>query len=378
MKRWGGIRRGSSGATGPRGFTIVELLIVIAVIIMLMGILIVAINAATRTAQGTNTRALMSSMKQALVRFKGDIGYLPPVLGNTTEAIIDDPVDHGLRKLFDPRGGGVPPTWGDGDDVLPEKPDGTENGAYRENIQNWYSVTSLAEYLLGYGHHQQDGYGFIPNDLPDGGSFPEERPALGIRDPGHDGVWGATVNFNADGGLASRMEGVSESVDIGKVYGPYLELRDEQAVAGVEWNPSKQDFDVFYPGDSNYDPHGPKILLDYWGKPIRYYRRLYSPGDLRSPYRRMNRTPPMLPEATLADVFLLRPFEVDPGGAIDSSYADDEGDTTITTTLKSAEFALFSSGPDRAFDPTTRYDARDNNDDGVDYSNEDNIVELGP
>ncbi|MHC4786270.1 MAG: type II secretion system protein, partial [Planctomycetota bacterium] len=64
---------------GTRGFTIVELLIVIAVIIMLMGILIVAINAATRTAQGANTRSLMSSIKQGLVRFRADMGYLPPV-----------------------------------------------------------------------------------------------------------------------------------------------------------------------------------------------------------------------------------------------------------------------------------------------------------
>jgi type II secretory pathway pseudopilin PulG len=379
VKRWGGISRGCSGAAGPRGFTIVELLIVIAVIIMLMGILIVAINAATRTAQGTNTRALMSSMKQALVRFKGDVGYLPPVLGNTTETIIDDPVDHGLRKLFDPRGGGNPPAWGDGNDILPEWPTQPPqaNDAYIVNVQDWYSVTTLPEFLLGYGHHQQDGYGYIPDDLPGGGSFPDERPALGFRDPGHDGVWGATMN-NGDGGLASRMQGVSESVDTGKVYGPYLELRDEQAVAAVEWNSLQGEFDVFYPGDGNYNPHGPKVLLDYWGKPIRYYRKLYSPGDLRSPYRRMNRTPPMLPEATLADVFLLRPYEVEPGAAIDSIWADAEGDTTITATLKSAEFALFSAGPDRAFDPTTRYDARDNNDDGVDYSNQDNIVELGP
>jgi type II secretory pathway pseudopilin PulG len=368
---------------GTRGFTIVELLIVIAVIIMLMGILIVAINAATRTAQGTNTRALMSSIKQALVRFKGDIGYLPPVLGDTSPTILDAD-NHDLRKLFDPRGENAQWDSSSDDDILPERRDGNPNNNYPVNVQEWYSVTTLAEYLLGYGHHNQDGYGYISPDqggpLYDGSSptEPDERPPEGIRDPGHDGVWGATINSAADGGLLSRMQGVSGSVDIGKVYGPYLELRDEQAVAGVDWDPATQELVVRFPGDGNYDPYGPKVLLDYWGKPIRYYRRLYAPGDLRSPYRRMNRTPPMLPEATLADVFLLRPYEVDPGGAIDSIWADDDGDTTITATLKSAEFALFSSGADRAFDPLVRYDALDNNDDGVDYSNEDNIVELGP
>ncbi|MHC4348027.1 MAG: type II secretion system protein [Planctomycetota bacterium] len=382
MKRWGGISQGSSGATGPRGFTIVELLIVIAVIIMLMSILIVAINAATRTAQGTNTRALMASMKQALVRFNGDIGYLPPVLGIPNPVNLDAD-NHDLRKLFGPRG--VNRQWdaSSSDDILPELRNGNPNNNYAINVQDWYSVTTLAEYLLGYGHHNQDGYGYIsPNQggpLYDGSpGQPDERPPEGIRDPGSDAVWGATINLDADGGLASRMQGVSESVDIGKVYGPYLELRDEQAVAGVDWDPARHELIVTFPGDSNYDPYGPKVLVDYWGKPIRYYRKLYSPGDLRSPYRRINRTPPMLPEPTLADVYLLRPYEVDPGGATDSIYADAAGDTTITATLRSAEFALFSSGPDRAFDPTTRYDARDNNDDGVDYSNEDNIVELGP
>ena len=87
----------------PRGFTIVELLIVIAVIILLLSILIVAVNAATRTAQSASTRTLMNSMKQALVRFKADIGYYPPVLGDVSPTDFT-PDNHDLRKLFDPRG----------------------------------------------------------------------------------------------------------------------------------------------------------------------------------------------------------------------------------------------------------------------------------
>jgi type II secretory pathway pseudopilin PulG len=360
---------------GTRGFTIVELLIVIAVIIMLMGILIVAINAATRTAQGANTRSLMSSIKQGLVRFRADMGYLPPVLGNTTAAIDDDPHNHGLRKLFAPTGQNGQWDSGSGDDILPELRDGNPNNNYVANVQEWYSVTTVAEYLLGYGHHQQDGYGYIPPDVPDGPDWDEERPPLGIRHPGSDGVWGATVNHDADGSLAARMEGQSANLDIGKVYGPYLDLKDERMLAGVTFDPLAQEIRMTFPGEGGYDPHGPKTVVDYWGNPIRYYRRLYSPGALQSPYRRMDRTKP---EPTLSDVFVLRPFEVDPGSAIDSIYGDFEGDTTITAALKAAEFALFSAGADRAFDPTTRYDARDNNDDCVDFSNQDNIVELGP
>ncbi|MHC4218380.1 MAG: type II secretion system protein [Planctomycetota bacterium] len=367
---------------GTRGFTIVELLIVIAVIIMLMSILIVAVNAATRTAQGANTRSLMSAIKQGLVRFKGDIGYLPPVLGDPNPQTVDDPFNHDLRKLYDPRGAvqtAQPPIWGGSggdDDVLPEHPDGTGNGIiYVTNIQDWYSVTSLAEYLLGYGHHQDDGYGYIPPGAPNGGAWEEELPPLGIRDPGSDGVWGATIYGDPFGAMNGRMQGQAANIDIGKVHGPYIDLKDERMLAGVGYDPQRQELIVLFPGDSAYDPHGPKTIVDYWGNPMHYYRRLYAPGDLRSPYRRIDRR---YPEPTLSDVFLLRPYEVDPGNAIDSEYADAEADTTTVAALNSAEFGLFSPGPDRAFDPTVRYDAIDRNNDGVDFSNEDNIVELGP
>ena len=45
-----------------------------------------------------------------------------------------------------------------------------------------------------------------------------------------------------------------------------------------------------------------------------------------------------------------------------------------------AEFALFSAGPDRDFNPYLRYDAPNDggNTLGTDLFNKDNIVELGP
>jgi hypothetical protein len=71
---------------------------------------------------------------------------------------------------------------------------------------------------------------------------------------------------------------------------------------------------------------------------------------------------------------------VDPGNAIDAPFADAGGDTTTTAALNSAEFALFSAGPDRFFNPDLRYDDPDDpgNTRGTDLFNEDNIVELGP
>ena len=45
--------------------------------------------------------------------------------------------------------------------------------------------------------------------------------------------------------------------------------------------------------------------------------------------------------------------------------------------LKSAAFALFSPGPDRSQDATTRFDVNDGDDDNISGENEDNIVEVG-
>ena len=68
-----------------RAFTLVELLVVIGVIAMLVGLLIVGINAAQKRAQKMNTQFLLSSISQALSRFKSDHGYYPPVLGDPSE-----------------------------------------------------------------------------------------------------------------------------------------------------------------------------------------------------------------------------------------------------------------------------------------------------
>ena len=214
--------------------------------------------------------------------------------------------------------------------------------------------------------------------------------------PGPDGVWEATVYGNQDGSLLSRMMRPNPSlntlsnIDRGKVFGPYLELKDDHLLASTDGriNAAGQ-LNLFFPGDGAYDPLLPKVIVDYWGHPIRYYRRLYAPGSLKSPYRPHGRDtrPP-----TLSDVFVLRPFEIKPGNAIDgrlgdlsaASYLPGNGDTTTIAALNSAEFALFSSGPDGLINPDIRYDNPDdpgNNPYGngpTSFVNEDNIVELGP
>lgn len=377
-----------------RAFTIIEMLVVIGIVVVLVSLLLVAVNAAARTGQAANTQALMGSIKQALARFRSDVGYLPPVLGVGPEEPSDptDTGNHDLRRLYDPRG--LDMDWGTLDDILPEQDDGNPNTSYVANVQDWFSETTLAEYLIGYGHHYQDGYGFVPgaDSLHD---WDVERPPAGIRNPWSDGVWGAS---RANGLLSERMgnvagmttgsEGAPYNYDQGQVFGPYLELKDERLLASTDGTRDSQGrLNLYFPGDGGFNPDSPLVLVDYWGNPIRYYRRLYPPGSIQSSYR-PSRSSIGVP--TLSDVILLRPFDLDPGEAIDRVHptlpgqfltdASQRGDSSTTMALQSAEFALFSPGPDRSFNPDLRIDDPNDtgNTRGTDLSNEDNIVELGP
>ena len=74
---------------------------------------------------------------------------------------------------------------------------------------------------------------------------------------------------------------------------------------------------------------------------------------------------------------MLRPWEVKSGAESDSSIADALGDPTASFELKTAAFALFSPGPDRSEDETTRVDVNDGDGDNISGENEDNIVEVG-
>lgn len=313
-----------------RGFTIVELLIVTAVIILLLSILVVALNAAGKASQKASTTVLMTSISKGLEQFKQDVGYYPPAL-----------------DLF--RG-------------LVGSPDPTAIADDFAGVQNWYSNTSIAEYLIGYDEGRWDGYGEGPDSLNFGG----ERPPLGIRHPGPDGVWGASL---ATGALADRNPPTRPR---GDVFGPYIELTDARLLGGISgFGGAGGGVSVFFPGDPAYNPDDPKVIVDYWGDPIRYYRLPYLAGAIDKAYRSYD--PDRLPP-TLANVVLLRPFRVAPGTEtdVDVAFADANGDTTATIGLRAAEFALFSAGPDRAFDDTRRRD------DDFGGFNEDNIVEIGP
>jgi len=367
-----------------RGFTIIELLTAVAIVIVLLSIVVVAVNRAIRTAQRTNTQSLMTAIKQGLGQFKDDTGYYPPVLNE----------DRDLRWTFNALGDGG--GGGSGGPVRFSGPDPAQSdlGSYRDQIQQWHSLTSLADYLLGYGPVQQASG-------TDNFWSPDGYPGPGIRNPGSDGYWGASIerpNLDDPGTFDARMEfldpdgefaGQSQRFREGAVLGPYVQLRDERLLGAIDPNNLWQDAEVgqvrvYLPGEAV--PPGlsfedmPKVILDYWGQPIRYFRLPYPTGQPGASYRRVEGHEtfgdPAWSPPSLSHVIALRPFSVGEGEATDAppmgteQFLDAFGDATTSRALQSAEFALLSAGPNRFINAEARVDD--------DELNRGNLVEVGP
>ncbi len=350
-----------------RGFTVVEILVVLGIVIAIIATLLVGLGAASKRARVANTEFLMNSIVTAMSSFRKDTGYLPPMLGvGATPAVTGGAPTIGWARdlLASPSASTYPPPANE-----------------RAQIQAYRSATTIPEYLLGMGDRSQDGWGVI---LEGAGGLPtvtttagyREQPALGIRNPGTDGVWGALLNprpgTSGNGTFAARNlvaagpgSGAAGNLDTrsvflkGKSIGPYLELKGDEQIGALVGFAADGTPQVAKPGEINNFDLAPKVILDYFGKPIMYYRRGYVNGDPKAADSSWS----------LADVIALRPQRFGPGDAIDA-VADANGDTSAQRAARSAEFGLVSFGPDMRWNPNVRADA--------DGYNEDNITRLGP
>lgn len=362
------------------GFSVVELLVVIGILIAIISTLIVGLGYASRKARVANTEFLMNTIMTSLVQFRTETGYLPPVLGDPRQ-MPNGGAGTTLGQLGWCRDG-----LGSPDPFPGTQTSGPQYGSWSANdfdaVQRWRSATSIPDYLIGPGNRAQDGYGVI---MESGGALPantstpgyREQPALGIRSPGADGLWGALLNprsGSAGGGLfASRnlassnptqgntngASGQDPSLLKGKSLGPYLEVKAESDIGAVTGFEADYTPITARSGEINDFDAAPKCILDYFGKPILYYRRGYLNGDPKRLDRRW----------TLADVVALRPLVFGLGEAVDA-VRDGAGDTSAPRAGLSAECALLSFGPDTRWNPTVRADP-------AGY-NEDNIVRFGP
>ena len=352
-----------------RAFTIIELLTVVGVIVVLAGLLVVAVSSASKAAQAASTRSMMGAVSRGLTQFKTDLGYLPPVLGSPgTGASQTGSVGY-LRDLV------IPPILTGGSTPLQVT-----------QIQNYYSMTSMVEYLIGPGGKDEDGYGAIGTvsqwtDPAVKIAALKESPAAGIRSPLKDGVWGAYSNPNAGtqslGNFSRRNlpQGINANTSTvanvsGRMLGPYLELKDGSLLGAIVGTDSVTGQPIVArAGDNNWNPTAPKVLLDYYGQPMRFYRKGYANGDpKRIGGKQVGGGLGTGVGWDLSDIFVLRPQRFDPNTEIDG-LADALGDTASSKSLQMADFALFSSGPDQRADFTVRRDAT--------LFNEDNVVEVG-
>jgi len=71
-------------------FTLVELLVVIAVILVLAGLLVPAVNGAIKKAEMTKAKAAIVTLYNAIKQYESTYGKLPIPSGVTTEAALSD------------------------------------------------------------------------------------------------------------------------------------------------------------------------------------------------------------------------------------------------------------------------------------------------
>ncbi|MFK7959439.1 MAG: type II secretion system protein [Phycisphaerales bacterium] len=356
-RRPGGAELAAGTPDARRGFTLVELLVAISIVLVLAGLTAVAVNAARGKAKEAKALSTLTALSNATSTFQTDHGYIPPLL-----------------------------TLGRDEYRYPNLSARANNPeAWRGRVYFADSVTSPAEYLLGYGDWTEDGYGATDADGSYAGDD-QEIPATGIRSPGVDGYW-SVVDADMNGRRTlderrSQLLGDSsfrrrpEFGNNGKVYGPYIAPQDLSLVGVTDgtFDAVTGKVTVLFAGDPGYDPTFPRVLCDPWGNAIQYFRRPSPPSVPNTFITRgdFNGNGTADPAPSLSDFVRLRPWDLEPGTAVDSEIADANGDTTTSTRLQSANYAYFSGGADGLW-------AGSDNDVRVDDAelNRDNLVEVG-
>ena len=374
-----------SRSRGLRGFTVLELLVVIAIVAVIAGLLLASLRGATDRSRAVKTRSIMRAVSISLDAFKSDHGYHPVVL-NGNSSVRQGPAWRDVVAAPVPIVGNNPFPLSD----------------YAVDMQRWYSMTTIPEFLLGVGGREADGYGTTDIDTNSLG----ERPALGIRSPGLDGAWGSTIFGN--GLFEDRAFGLYEDPsanpsqmrlrDPGRVYGPYLgiegDIRLGKVLPANTWpaapanEAQAEDIgqDPVRVIDENsqdwLNPDAALVLLDPFDRPIEYFCNPYAPGDPSSVDQRkstgVNAATPPIPQMrpSLADIIRLRPsafgseseFDGNVSADVFNSHVQDlRGDFSASIAARTASYAIFSSGADGAYNPWLRSHPLNN----------DNIVEFG-
>lgn len=192
-------RRGEAGR-GAAGFTIIELLVSIAVIAILIGLLIVVGRIAIQQARKASAQRTVQAMRQGVEQFRQDHGFLPPLIAD--EATAGMPNFRGT-PIYNPNAGEVNPirpVFATYRASLANDPQDPNKARERDYLRGWttgnqrvnaddyndpadrrFSNYSLGVYLAGLG---EVTYGNAnPREVVDGVVGP------GSVEPLDDGTW---------------------------------------------------------------------------------------------------------------------------------------------------------------------------------------------
>jgi len=187
------------GSVSRRGFSLVELLVVVAVIALLVTLVTVVASGALRSAGDARSAGILRSVGQGIAVFESDHGYVPPLVlegataGSTASGMLTPELLRVASNL--------------------------SNSDVRERVreQRYMSEYSLTVYLLGIGRLNPDAdatdYGLNPSGFA--GHDGEAGP--GLKSPGSTRAWADPRALNSD-----TIE-ISPTRQ-GRVYGPYLDL----------------------------------------------------------------------------------------------------------------------------------------------------------
>ena len=225
--------------TRGRGFTLVELLIMIFIVAVLIGLLTVGMRYAIGAARGAAGTQDVASIKVAVESFKNDFGFFPPLVKDGFPGLDDqNPEGPLVTRSVGGRTFTAPETYlstlspqsirDDDREYLKEAP-----GEYDYRFSNY----SLAYYIMGH----------LPREI-DGEEGPRAKPPL--RDGSFDRLTNESYSALFDpkaGGVAYAAWTANENQTVGR-----WELQDRNGVAYryYRWLPAEA-------GDPGYQANNP-------------------------------------------------------------------------------------------------------------------------
>lgn len=241
--------------TPTRGFTIIEILVATAIIIVLVGILGVTLSKARNAAQRGLTERQVASIVQALDSFRNDFGYYPPLLADLSD-YTGGPGDIGA--LAQP--------------TVPKAVFRSDADQYAEAMEGirYHSIYTLPAYLVGVGDLNRDQVEIYDESATEAvePNYDDGADGPGIRNPGPDKSWGGAANREAQ----QAPEDVPSNViparpPTGPVYGPYLDI------GAFEGMLRREPETIMVGGGEVDNPMaGLYTLRDPFDNPIRYYK----------------------------------------------------------------------------------------------------------